>query len=65
MAAAELTGVIALLLSSSDHKLGTGAIVALLKETGESGSAALDVNAALAKLDLEQHSGRVASRDTH
>jgi subtilisin family serine protease len=65
VAAAELTGVIALLLSSSDHKLGTGAIVSLLKETGASGSAAIDVNAALAKLDLEQHSGRVASRDTH
>ena len=65
VAAAELTGVIALLQSSSDHRLGTDAIVALLKETGESGSAAIDVNAALARLDLEQHSGRVASRDTH
>jgi subtilisin family serine protease len=65
VAAAELTGVIALLLSSSDHKLGTGAIVALLKETEESGSTAIDVNAALAKLDLEQHSGRMAARDTH
>jgi subtilisin family serine protease len=65
VAAAELTGVIALLLSSSDQKLSTGAIVSLLRETGESGSAAIDVNAALAKLDLEQHSGRMAARDTH
>ena len=65
VAAAELTGVIALLLSSSDRKLSTGTIVSLLRETGESGGAAIDVNAALAKLDLEQHSGRMAASDTH
>jgi subtilisin family serine protease len=62
VAAAELTGVIALLQSSSERKLSTGAIVSLLKETAESHSAAIDVNAALAKLDGEQHSGRVAAR---
>lgn len=68
VAAAELTGVIALLLSSTGSRLSTGSIIALLKETaGSNGSAAnsaVDVNAALAKLDLEQHRGRMASRAT-
>jgi subtilisin family serine protease len=67
VAAAELTGVIALLLSSTDSRLTTGAIVALLKETAEGGgvatASAINVNAALAKLELEQHSGRVAARN--
>jgi subtilisin family serine protease len=66
VAAAELTGVIALLLSSSDNRLSTSSIVSLLKETGATGGTAttspVDVNAALAKLDLEQHRGRVAFR---
>ncbi len=69
VAAAELTGVIALLLSSSDNRLSTNSIVSLLKETGgiaqsdagASGST-LNVSAALTKLELEQHRGRVASR---
>jgi subtilisin family serine protease len=68
VAAAELTGVIALLMSSSDSRLTTSALVSLLKETAESDSAAssaVNVNAALTKLDLEQHSGRVAARYTH
>jgi subtilisin family serine protease len=70
VAAAELTGVIALLLSSTDNRLSTNSIVSLLKETGGGASDAgtpgstLDVNAALAKLDLEHHRGRVASRST-
>jgi subtilisin family serine protease len=70
VAAAELTGVIALLLSSTDNRLTTSSIVSLLKETGGGPSDAgasgstLNVNAALAKLDLEQHRGRVASRST-
>jgi subtilisin family serine protease len=71
VAAAELTGVIALLLSSTDNRLSTSSVVSLLKETGgiasdtgASGGATLNVNAALAKLDLEQHRGRVASRST-
>jgi subtilisin family serine protease len=67
VAAAELTGVIALLLSSTDNRLSTSSIVSLLKETGSGASASgstLNVNAALAKLDLEQHRGRVASRST-
>jgi subtilisin family serine protease len=78
VAAAELTGVIALLMSSTDNRLSTGSIVALLKETGAAeggvaGSAnaaslpsgtgfAINVNAALTKLELEQHRGRVAAR---
>ncbi len=78
VAAAELTGVIALLMSSTDNRLSTGSIVALLKETGTmegagagsanaAGSAngagsAINVNAALTKLELDQHRGRVASR---
>jgi subtilisin family serine protease len=71
IAAAELTGVIALLQSSSERKLSTSAIVSLLKETGDSEVAAttanvgVNVNAALAKLELEQHGGRTASRGTH
>jgi len=74
VAAAELTGVIALLMSTTDNRLSTGAIVSLLKEAAArdgvatAGSAinvdgAL-VDAALAKLDMEQHRGRVASRST-
>jgi subtilisin family serine protease len=74
VAAAELTGVIALLMSTTDNRLSTGAIVSLLKETAArdgvatAGSAiSVDgalVDAALAKLDMEQHRGRVASRST-
>ena len=74
VAAAELTGVIALLMSTTDNRLSTGAIVSLLKESAARDSVAtvnsattVDaalVDAALAKLDMEQHSGRVASRST-
>jgi len=65
VAAAELTGVIALLMSVADSKMATNTIVATLKETAAPGAAttsAIDVNAALAKLNLEQHSRRMASR---
>jgi subtilisin family serine protease len=68
VAAAELTGVIALLLSSADSRLPTSEIVSLLKDTEEmDGPAAgsINVNGALAKLDLELHRGRVASRNPH
>jgi subtilisin family serine protease len=69
VAAAELTGVIALLMSSTDSRLSTDAIVSLLRETaqpqGAAPTASIDVNAALAKLDLEQHRGRVAARGAH
>jgi subtilisin family serine protease len=66
VAAAELTGVIALLLSSTDNRLSTSSIVSLLKESGATESAAtsspINVNAVLTKLGLEQHRGRVAAR---
>jgi subtilase family protein len=68
VAAAELTGVIALLMSSADTRLSTGSIVSLLKATEEPGTpvaGAINVNEALTKLDLEQHRGRIAARDVH
>jgi subtilisin family serine protease len=64
VAAAELTGVIALLMSSSDTRLSTDSVVSLLKETEEAGAPAagsINVVGALAKLDLDQHRGRVAA----
>lgn len=68
VAAAELTGVIALLMSSADVRLATHSVVSLLKETTETTGATagtISVNAALAKLDLEQRQRRVADRDLH
>jgi subtilisin family serine protease len=72
VAAAEMTGVIALLLSANNGHLTTNTIVSLLKETAGSSpaatattSASINVNAALAHLDAEQHRGRMASRETH
>jgi subtilisin family serine protease len=68
VAAAELTGVIALLMSSADTRLSTGSIVSLLKGTGGTGGPAagsINVNEALTQLNLEQHRGRVAARDAH
>jgi subtilisin family serine protease len=69
VAAAELTGVIALLMSSTDSRLGTSSLVSLLKETadtvGPGTATSINVNAALAKLDLEQHHGRMTARDVH
>ncbi len=56
VAAAEVTGIIALLMSSSDVRLTTGAIVSLLKETAVTGGpsavagGAINVNRALTKL---------------
>jgi len=65
VAAAQLTGVIALLMSSAHSRLPTNTIVSLLKETGQTdASSFINVNAALAKLDLEQHHGRLAARDS-
>ena len=66
VAAAELTGVIALLMSSTDNRPGTKSIVSLLKETADSGgAAAINVNAALARLEFDQKHGRIAARDVH
>jgi len=66
VAAAELTGVIALLMSSSGNHLSTRSIVSLLRETTETAgptAGSVSVNAALARLDLEQHHGRMAARE--
>jgi subtilisin family serine protease len=66
VAAAELTGAIALLMSSSDSRLTTSSLVSLLRETTETTGATagmISINAALAKLDLEQHHRRMEARD--
>jgi len=65
VATAQLTGVIALLMSSAHSRLSTDTIVSILKETAQTGTSSfINVNAALAKLDLEQHQGRLAARDS-
>ena len=61
VAAAELTGVIALLMSASSARLSSATIASLLGERASAVSAAaadpapVDVNAALARLDAAQH----------
>jgi subtilisin family serine protease len=62
VAAAEVTGMVALLLSVDSH-LTSGAIVSLLKGTSTDqtyGSAPIDVTAALAKVEAERGRGRLA-----
>jgi len=64
VAAAEVTGVIALLMSSANSRPTTSEIVSLLKETeGTQTSALVNANAALEKLDLQQHRGRMTARE--
>src|SRR6185369_11261904 len=60
VAAAEVTGVVALLLSAN-NRLTSDSIVALLKNTSGSANQALsiDVDAALAKVEAEK-AGRLA-----
>jgi subtilisin family serine protease len=60
VAAAEMTGVVALLLSANNRLTG-GSIVSLLKSTqdGPVPSSSIDVNAALAKVEAER-AGRLA-----
>ena len=69
VAAAELTGVIALLMSASSTRLATDTIVSLLREAATGAAAvatdSVDVTAALARLDARQHRGAVAVRATH
>ncbi|MDB6089166.1 MAG: hypothetical protein JWN85_1950 [Gammaproteobacteria bacterium] len=70
VAAAEMTGVIALLISSAASRPTTRALVSLLKETSGAAASAttpssINLNAALAKLDAEQHRGRMAARESH
>ncbi len=68
VAAAELTGVIALLMSASPTRLTPGAVVELLQAGAPAGAAmhtetaAVDVNAALARLDAGLHRGTPAVR---
>jgi subtilisin family serine protease len=61
VAAAEVTGIIALLLGADSH-LARDAIVSLLKSTSH--SASIDVNSALAKVEAEKGAGRLA-RSSH
>ena len=65
VAAAEITGVLALLLSASSSRLPTPTLVSLLTgptpvQTGT--TAAVDVNAALARLDGLRGGGAIAAR---
>jgi hypothetical protein len=69
VAAAELTGVIALLMSASSTHLTTDTIVSLLREAAAGATVLavdpVDVTAAFARLDARQHRGAVAVRATH
>jgi subtilisin family serine protease len=67
VSAAELTGVIALLMSASTSHLSPAQVMALLNNTGAEKAAAVtpaavDVNAALARLDSAQHRGITVAR---
>jgi len=66
VAAAEITGVIALLMSASTGHLGSAEALTLLRatDTSQSADAAVDVNAALARLDATQSRTAVAARGT-
>ncbi|HVW70970.1 MAG TPA: S8 family serine peptidase, partial [Steroidobacteraceae bacterium] len=58
VAAAELTGIVALMLSASGGRLPRDTLVAVLEKTA---TPAVDINAALSKLELER---RLAARAT-
>jgi hypothetical protein len=60
VAAAEMTGMVALLLSAN-NRLTADSIVSLLKSSaGPAPQPAIDVNAALAKVEAERRGGRLA-----
>ena len=69
VAAAEVTGVIALLMSASPARLAPQAILALLHEStpgtvrSSEDPAPVDVNAALARLDAQNLRSSIAARD--
>jgi subtilisin family serine protease len=71
VAAAEVTGVIALLMSASSTRLSSATIAALLGEgagavpTAAADPVAIDINAALERLDAAQHRVPVTARATH
>jgi subtilisin family serine protease len=62
VAAAEVTGVVALLLSAN-NRLTSESVVSLLKNTTP-GSVSIDVDAALATVEAEK-SGRLARSSAH
>jgi subtilisin family serine protease len=67
VSAAELTGVIALLMSASSTRLKPAQIAVLLQDAAaarmvSAAPTAVDVNAALARLDAAQHRGVTAAR---
>jgi subtilisin family serine protease len=66
VAAAEITGVIALIMSASTGHLGSADVLALMRVGGaaQPGDTAVDVNAALARLDAAQSRTAVAARGT-
>lgn len=66
VAAAEITGVIALLMSASTSHLASADVLAFMRTAGEAhaADAAVDVNAALARLDAAQNRTAVAARAT-
>jgi subtilisin family serine protease len=66
VAAAEISGVIALLMSASSGHLASADVLALMHTTGtaQPTDAAVDVNAALARLDATQSRTAVAARGT-
>jgi subtilisin family serine protease len=64
VAAAEITGVLALLMSASPSRLSSATLVSLLTgptPVGSRGPPAVDVNAALARLDALQGGGAVTA----
>jgi subtilisin family serine protease len=61
VACAELTGVIALLMSASHGRLSGETIAALLR-AHEAGSPSIDVNAALSRLDAKDAGARLSAR---
>ncbi|MFL6599778.1 MAG: S8 family serine peptidase [Steroidobacteraceae bacterium] len=66
VAAAEMTGVVALLLSAN-NRLTADSIVSLLRSSAEGAkqAAAIDVDAALAKVEAAKGAGRLARSATH
>ncbi len=65
VAAAEVTGIIALLLSADSH-FNTASIVALLESTASGIGPTVDASAALVKLDSDRPPGRfAAARSAH
>jgi subtilisin family serine protease len=59
VAAAEITGVIALLLGADSH-LSTSVVLSLLRATDPARPATIDVDGALAKVEAEKGAGRLA-----